>query len=87
MSIERGLVPLVDFNDEIVLYSTDCPKCKVLESKLQTAGIFYTKNTNVDTMLSLGFTTTPKLKVNNKYLDFSQAVKWVNSKIGKVVLD
>lgn len=39
----------------ITLYSTNCPRCMVLEKKLAAAGIEYTINNDVDEMLSLGF--------------------------------
>ena len=68
---------------EIILYSTGCPKCRILETKLQSKGIYYTKNTSVDEMTKLGFTNVPMLKVGNDYLDFGDAVRWINEvKVG-----
>ena len=68
---------------EIILYSTGCPKCRILETKLQSKGIYYTKNTSVDEMTKLGFTNVPMLKVDNDYLDFGDAVRWINEvKVG-----
>lgn len=66
-------------DDEIVLYSTGCPKCKILETKLKNKGIYYTKNTSIEDMISRGFTNVPVLKVNEIYLDFGDAVKWINA--------
>ena len=63
---------------EITLYSTGCPKCKVLKKKLEGKGIKYTENNSVDEMLSLGISQVPVLSVNNKLLDFSTANNWVN---------
>lgn len=63
---------------EIILYSTGCPKCKILETKLQNKGIYYTKNTSLNEMARLGFTNVPMLKINDSYLEFGEAVKWVN---------
>lgn len=63
---------------EITLYSTGCPKCKVLKKKLEEKGIKYTENNSVDEMLSLGISQVPVLSVNNKLLDFSTANNWVN---------
>ena len=65
--------------DEIILYSTGCPKCKILETKLQNKGICYTKNTSVSTMEKLGFTTVPVLSVGEKCMEFGEAVKWINA--------
>jgi 5'(3')-deoxyribonucleotidase/glutaredoxin len=63
---------------EITLYSTGCPKCKVLKKKLKEKGIKYTENNSVDEMLSLGISQVPVLSVDNKLLDFSTANNWVN---------
>lgn len=62
----------------IILYSTGCPKCKVLESKLVTKGIDYSSVTDVETMLRKGLNLMPVLEVNGQLLDFAAAVDWVN---------
>lgn len=38
----------------VIFYSTHCPKCKVLEIKLNQKNIKYTENDNVEEMLALG---------------------------------
>lgn len=63
---------------EVVFYSTHCPKCRVIESKLKAAGIEYTENDNVDEMIELGFRSAPLLKVDGKVMDFMAANKWIN---------
>lgn len=65
---------------KIILYSTGCPKCKILESKLNAKNIRYEKNTDTDEMIRLGFQTVPKLKVDDEILDFGEAVKWINNR-------
>lgn len=65
---------------KIILYSTGCPKCKILESKLNAKNIQYDKNTDTDEMIRLGFQTVPKLKVDDELLDFGEAVKWINNR-------
>ena len=62
---------------DIVLYSTHCPKCNMIETKLKQKHINYTVNTNVDEMKQLGFHSMPVLKIDNQYLDFHRAYKWV----------
>ena len=49
---------------KIILYSTGCPKCKVLKHKLEEKGIAYTENNTVDEMLSLGIVQVPVLSVD-----------------------
>lgn len=65
-------------NDIYILYSTGCPKCEVLKKKLAEKGVQYTENNSVDEMLKLGIETVPVLKVNDRLLDFKEAVDWVN---------
>lgn len=63
----------------IILYSTNCPKCVVLEKKLQAKNIPYVKNQNVKEMSLLGVKTVPMLKVGDgPLLDFTEAVKQIN---------
>ena len=63
---------------DIILYSTGCPKCKVLKKKLDDKHIMYTENDSVDEMMRLGIMQVPVLSVNEKLLDFSQANEWLN---------
>ena len=69
-------------DEEVILYSTGCPKCRILETKLQNKGVYYTKNTSVDEMEKLGFTAVPVLSVGGKYFEFGDAVKWINAQEG-----
>jgi len=63
----------------VVLYSTGCPKCKVLKAKLDSKEIKYEIVNDVDEMLRLGMTTVPCLGVNDKVLDFKESVDYINS--------
>ena len=63
---------------EIILYSTHCPRCTVLEAKLKQKNIEYQEINNIDEMLKLGIQAVPQLKVDGKLMDFSEAIKWVN---------
>jgi glutaredoxin len=64
---------------EVVLYSTSCPKCKVLKKKLENKKIKFSENENVKKLLELGFTKVPVLEVEGKYLNFFDANNWVNN--------
>ena len=39
---------------KITLYTTHCPRCMVLEKKLNAKNIDYVENTNVDLMIDKG---------------------------------
>lgn len=62
------------------LYSTNCPKCKVLETKLNNKNISYEVCTDIDKMRSLKIMSAPILEMEDgSRLDFTDAVKWVNN--------
>lgn len=62
---------------KIILFTTHCPRCKIVDMKLKEKGIDYTENTNVEEMLKLGITSVPYLMVDNELFDFSTAIKWI----------
>ena len=62
----------------VVLYSTGCPKCKVLEGKMDEKHIHYEVNTSVEDMCELGIMQAPMLCVDGKLLAFIDANEWVN---------
>lgn len=64
----------------IKLYSTHCPKCEILETKLKQKNIQYEECTSIDEMLSKGIETVPVLEVDGQLLDFGKAVRWVNER-------
>lgn len=61
----------------VILYSTNCPKCKILETKLNKKGISYSIVTDVNIMLEKGFTQAPVLEVNGEVKEFRAANTWV----------
>lgn len=63
---------------KIVLYSTGCPKCKVLEKKLEQKNIPYTLETNTDKLVQLGFRMAPILEVDGLLMQFADANKYLN---------
>ena len=63
----------------IVLYTTHCPKCKVLESKLDKKNIEYNICEEINIIQNIGITTLPTLEINNKMFSFKDAVNWVNT--------
>ena len=65
---------------EIILYSTNCPKCKILEKKLTKKNIKFTKNNNVIEMSELGIDKVPVLSIDSKMLSFVEANKWINER-------
>ena len=68
---------MANFN-RVTLFSTGCPKCKVLENKLKEKDVDFEKNVDTDTMKKMGLTSVPVLSVNGNLLNFVEANKWVN---------
>lgn len=68
-----------NMQNDIVLYSTGCPKCRVLEAKLTEAGIPFEVNGSADEMLAMGMTEAPMLVVGEERLNFMAAVRWIDA--------
>lgn len=66
----------------IILYSTGCPQCRVLETKLKQANILFKIVTDEKEVLKVGeehqISSMPILSINDKYLDFSSAINFLN---------
>ena len=65
---------------EVTLYSTGCPKCKVLGAKLDGKNINYNVVSDINVIISKGITTVPVLEIDGRLLDFKKAVDWVNER-------
>ena len=63
---------------KVVLYTTHCPKCKVLETRLRQAHIEYESVEDVNVMLDKGFMEAPMLQINDDLFNYSQAIKEVD---------
>ena len=62
---------------EVILYSSNCPKCNILEKKLRQANIDFTLVQDVDLMIAKGFMSAPMLEVDGQAMDFGQANNWI----------
>lgn len=70
----------MDKKDEVVLYSTHCPMCMLLEKKLKDKHIEYQEVNDVEEMRSLGFISVPMLKVNGEIMNFITARQWIDKR-------
>ena len=66
---------------EILLYSNDCPKCKVLETKLNSKNIKFTKISDIEVLKSKNIMSIPVLEVDNNLMSFIDANTWVNNQV------
>lgn len=65
---------------EVKLYGNGCPKCKVLKSKLEKENIVFEEKDSIEKLLENGFSSYPVLEVDNNFMDFGQAYKWINDR-------
>ena len=62
------------------LYSTGCPKCRVLKAKMEQKGFEYDECHDEEMMRNLGIQSVPALSVNGKLLTFEEAIKFINER-------
>ena len=62
----------------IILYTVDCPKCKVLEKKLNNANISFEVCKNTKLMAERNISKLPMLEVDGEMLTFKEAVDMIN---------
>lgn len=63
----------------VILYSTHCPKCNVLEKKLKQKNISYKEVNDIEKMKEKGYLSVPILEVNDVSMDFKTASDWLNN--------
>lgn len=63
----------------VILYSTHCPKCSVLEKKLKQKNISYEEVNDIETMKEKGYLSVPILEVDGVSMDFKTASDWINN--------
>ena len=61
---------------KVTLYSTHCPRCVVLEKKLSEKHIDYSIVSDEDLIIEKGFLSVPMLEVDEKVMNFSEAMRW-----------
>ena len=64
---------------EVILYTINCPKCKILETKLKQKNVEFTVVDNHDEVIEFGKANkifgAPILKVDNDVMDYAKAVQ------------
>ena len=67
---------------DIVLYTTDCPQCRVLESLLTSKGLQHQLVTDFIEInrvaAAAGLSSVPIMKLDGMIMSYPQAIRWVN---------
>ena len=61
----------------ITVYTTHCPRCKILEKTLVSRGVDYVAVEDVDIIMAKGFQMVPMMEVDGKVLDYKEAMFWI----------
>ena len=65
----------------VVLYTIECPKCVILEKKLEAKNIKFLRVSDEETIRAKGFgdSSFPILKVDGVVMGYKTAIQWVNN--------
>lgn len=63
----------------VIMYTTHCPQCKVLEKMLNDKKIEYTQITDIDIMKSKGIQSVPYLEVDGELKNFKESMEWIRN--------
>lgn len=64
-------------NSKVIFYTTGCPRCSVLKTKLDECGVDYLTVEDGDLMIAKGFKESPMLEVDGTALNFVEALNWL----------
>lgn len=62
----------------VIMYTTHCPRCEVLKTKLLNKKIAFEEEISVVKMKELGIDNVPVLSINGDLKNFTEAIKWIN---------
>lgn len=63
---------------DIIMYSTGCPKCKVLKAKLNQKNIPFIECNDITIIQSKGIEKLPVLEIDGTLHEFKDAVELIN---------
>lgn len=61
----------------IILYSTDCPRCKLVKQMLDIHHVPYTEIADKQVILDKDFDSVPVMDINGKIMDYSGILTWL----------
>jgi len=62
---------------KVTFYSNNCPRCNILQQKLDEKGVMYEKVSDIEIMKQKGFMSVPMLEVDEKIMTYSEAINWI----------
>ena len=62
---------------KVTFYSNNCPRCKILQQKLDEKGVIYEKVSDMNILIQKGFKSVPMLEVDGNIMNYLEAINWV----------
>ena len=62
---------------EVIMYSTNCPRCKTMAMQMDKKKLSYAVCTDVAEMESLGIHSVPALCVDGKVMTYEKSMQWI----------
>ena len=62
----------------VILYTTNCPQCMMLEGALKNKKVPFQTVYGEEEIIKRGYRSAPILEHDGKTMSFAEAVRWVN---------
>lgn len=62
---------------KIILYSTGCPMCKMVEEKFAQKGLEYVKISDPNIIISKGIENVPQAEIDGELLRVKEILNWL----------
>lgn len=63
---------------KVKLYTTHCPKCKILEERLNEKKVKYEVIDNIEELQKMNFKSVPNLEIDGKIYNYLDSIRYLN---------
>ena len=63
---------------KVKLYTTHCPKCKILEERLNEKKVKYEVIDNIEEHQKMNFKSVPNLEIDGKIYNYLDSIRYLN---------
>ena len=63
---------------KVKLYTTHCPKCKILEERLNEKKVKYEVIDNIEELQKMNFKSVPNLEIAGKIYNYLDSIRYLN---------
>ena len=64
--------------ERLVLLSTGCPRCRMLETRLKREGFSFDVVDDEEKIREMGFMEVPILQCDDRFMNFKEAIDWMS---------